>query len=115
MTFGEIIKQYRKFMNLTQKELAEKSDIAVGTLQQYELNKRKPQLDIIKRIADVLEISVDFLLGYNQGSIPLDTKIEPLPDFEIAFRAYQKSLTDEEKEKLLSYMNFLISEREKNK
>lgn len=58
MDLGEQIKKYRKEAGLTQKELAEILDVATGTIQQYELGKRQPRLEMINRIAGALGIGV---------------------------------------------------------
>lgn len=58
MDLGKNIQKYRKEAGLTQKELAEILNIAVGTVQQYELGKRQPRLEMINRIAAALGIGV---------------------------------------------------------
>ena len=49
-TFGERLQHLRASAGYTQKELAEKSGLATGTIQQYELNKRipRPVIRIVK-------------------------------------------------------------------
>lgn len=69
MTLGERIKAARKPIGLTQKQLAEKIGVATGTIQQYELNKRQPRMGQLKKIADVLEVSIAELLGNEKGSL----------------------------------------------
>lgn len=61
VNIGENIKKYRKKANLTQRELAEKCDVAVGTIQQYELGKRTPRAEIAFKIASTLGISAEDL------------------------------------------------------
>ena len=58
MDLGNNIQKYRKEAGLTQKELAEILNVAVGTIQQYELGKRQPRLEMINRIAGALGIGV---------------------------------------------------------
>ena len=59
MDIGQKIKQCRKQNKMTQKELALKSDVPIITIQQYETGKRKnPKRDILKRLADALEVSL---------------------------------------------------------
>lgn len=62
MTIGQRIKQARKNAGLTQRELAEKSGTATGTIQQYELGKRQPRTEQLQRIAAALNVSAGFLL-----------------------------------------------------
>lgn len=63
MNIGEHIKECRKAAGLTQKELAQKCNLATGTIQQYELNKRQPRLEQLQIIADVLGVHTEVLLG----------------------------------------------------
>lgn len=58
MDLGSNIQKYRKEAGLTQKELAEILNVAVGTIQQYELGKRQPRLEMINRIAGALGIGI---------------------------------------------------------
>lgn len=78
MTIGENIQKYRKLAGYTQKELAEKCNCAVGTIQQYELNKRQPRIETIKLIALALDIPYGCLLDekYSEYSDNLSRKHE---------------------------------------
>lgn len=61
MTIGEKIRKYRKEKGLTQKKLAELSELATITIRQYEANKYKPKFESLQRIANVLNIDVNIL------------------------------------------------------
>ncbi len=52
----------RNECKLTQKELAEKIGVKSNTVSQYELGKREPSIPILKKIAEVLECTVDDLI-----------------------------------------------------
>jgi len=62
-TFKENIKYYRKKLDLTQEELAEKADISVSYIKQIESNKeyKNVSLTIILKLSKALEVSVDKL------------------------------------------------------
>ena len=62
LTIGEKIKHLRNKRNLTQKELAKMSGIAVISLQQYESNKRTPKTEQIIKISNAFEVPIDFFL-----------------------------------------------------
>lgn len=62
MTIGKKIRKYRKERGLTQKRLAELSGLATGTIQQYELEKRQPRIDILQKLADMLDVDISELL-----------------------------------------------------
>ena len=68
MHIGKQIKYYRQLQGYTQKRLAEECGLAIGTIQQYELGKREPKLEMLIKIVNVLDISMDTLLGYNSQS-----------------------------------------------
>lgn len=59
---GEIIRQYRKTMGLTQKQLAEKLQKAESTVRMWELGKNTPALETLKDIGDVLDIPLGELM-----------------------------------------------------
>lgn len=70
MTLGKRIQLARKAKGFTQKQLAEAINVATGTIQQYELDKRQPRMEQFQKIANALEISTAELMGYEKGSIP---------------------------------------------
>ena len=63
MTTGERIQTARKAKKLTQKQLADQLGVVSGTVQQYELGKRQPRIEQLQRIASVLGVSVEYLMG----------------------------------------------------
>ena len=62
-TFSENIKYYRKKLNLTQEELAEKSDLSISYIKQIESNKefKNVSLTVILKLSKALDVSVDKL------------------------------------------------------
>ncbi|MFQ9151450.1 MAG: helix-turn-helix domain-containing protein [Blautia sp.] len=50
MAIGETIREYRKKRNLTQKQLGELSGTSESTIKQYELGKRQPRIEQLKRL-----------------------------------------------------------------
>lgn len=57
------LKQCRMEQGLTQQEVAIYCDITEKTYQNYELMTREPKLDVLRRIADVYHVSLDYLVG----------------------------------------------------
>ena len=57
------LKELRKENNLTQKELADYLNIKQNTYSQYENGQRQVPIDILIRLADYYDVSVDYLLG----------------------------------------------------
>lgn len=69
MTIAERIRLIRKQKNLAQKELAEKASVNLKSLSRYELGASIPPADILKQIADALEVTTDILLGDDHTEI----------------------------------------------
>lgn len=57
MSIGENIKKYRKEKGLTQRELADKLNIATNSLSRYEIGERRPPIDMIEKIAEILNVT----------------------------------------------------------
>ena len=61
--FGDNLKTIRKAKGFTQEELAIKINVVRQTVSKWEKGLSVPDVDILNRIADVLEVSVSELLG----------------------------------------------------
>ncbi|MDE6102487.1 MAG: helix-turn-helix domain-containing protein, partial [Ruminococcus sp.] len=59
-TTAERLLQLRNKYNLTQKELAEKVDTSPQNIDLYESGKRKINVEILGKIADVFNVSTDY-------------------------------------------------------
>jgi transcriptional regulator with XRE-family HTH domain len=95
---GEKLKELRMAKHVSQQEVALQLHINRGTYAHYEINKRQPDYDTLKILADYFDVSVDFLL---------ENTIKPKynPDDEFVMKI--KSLSPESKEKALEYLEML--------
>ncbi len=59
------LKECRKQKHLTQAQVAVFCDITEKAYQNYELMTRQPKLDILVKIADLYDVSLDYLVGRN--------------------------------------------------
>ncbi|MGG1444382.1 helix-turn-helix transcriptional regulator [Brevibacillus laterosporus] len=66
--YGKRIREQRKKLNLTMKELGQKINVAESTVSGYESETRKPDIEIIKKLSDLFEVSSDYLLGLTDVS-----------------------------------------------
>ena len=62
-TLAERLKNCRKEKGLTQQQAAIYCDITEKTYQNYELQTREPKLEILVKIADLYDVSLDYLGG----------------------------------------------------
>lgn len=58
MDIGNNIKVNRSSSGLTQKQLAEKLNVNINTIQNYESGRRTPSIEIITKIAKTLDIPI---------------------------------------------------------
>ena len=63
MTNGERIKYLREKNGLTQKDVATKLGVESAAISKYELNMREPNIEAIKKLATLFNVSIDYLLG----------------------------------------------------
>ena len=73
MTFGKKIATERKKKGFSQDELAKKVGTISVTIGRYERDEIKPSIDIASKLADALNVSLDFLTG--KTDIELDNSI----------------------------------------
>jgi transcriptional regulator with XRE-family HTH domain len=59
MTFGEKLKELRTQAGMTQAQLAELSDVPLGTIRDYEQGKRNPLLSTAQKLARALNQPLD--------------------------------------------------------
>lgn len=72
----EKLKELRKSKGKTQKQLSEFLGISQQAYATYELATRTPPIDIIEKLADYFNVSVDYLLGRNTD--PLDAMVKQI-------------------------------------
>ena len=63
MDLKDIIFQQRKEKNMTPEELAEKLNVARQTVSKWETGETVPDVDSLKKLAILLEFSIDEALG----------------------------------------------------
>ena len=62
-SIGERITKARRYLGMNQKELCEKAEINEATLSRYENGLREPKAATLSKLAEILEVSTDYLLG----------------------------------------------------
>lgn len=107
MEFSERLKELRKQAHLTQVELAGKLGIVQSSYADWERGKKKPTQDNLVKIAQVLNVSVDYLVGNSEE------KADELDNIELLFRMNSKGLTEEEKEIFKKELIEFMEERKK--
>lgn len=63
MTFGERLMLVRKKKNLSQSEVGKKININGDAVGRYERNEVRPTIEMATKLAQALEVSLDYLVG----------------------------------------------------
>ena len=97
------LKKAREAIGLTQPQVADKLGISDGTYKNYEQGKREPNNTLLLKIADLYEVTTDYLLGR-------ETKKEP----DVLTRLSKEyNLSETEKILVSAYLSISKSERAK--
>ena len=67
--FTERLKELRLKKGLTQTELGEKVGVKQNTFTNWEKGKREPSFENLIKLADLLEVTLDWLFGREQMKV----------------------------------------------
>ncbi len=104
MTFGKKISMLRKEKGWSQTELAKKLNTSVSVISRYERDEMTPSIEAAKKLADLLNSTVGYLLGETDES-----NIFKDPDMLRRFNDI-KSFAENEKEQILFTLDAMIQE-----
>lgn len=74
-TFGDNLKQARNNKGFSQGELAKLIEMHSTHISRYERNLANPTIEVVKKIAENLDVSVDYLI-YGEGKEKARNQIE---------------------------------------
>ena len=100
---GKFITECRKKKNLTQAQLAEKLNITDRAISKWETGKSMPDFDIMLKLCEILEISVNELLCGEM--INMEQKDEQLNEL-----IFQMAKNEERYHKRLDIPHMLLSQ-----
>ena len=107
MEFSERLKKLRKQAQLTQVDVAERLGISQPAYASWEHGVKKPTQENLVKIAQILDVTVDYLVGNSEE------KSDELDNIELLFRMNSKGLTDEEKKVFKKELIEFMEERKK--
>ena len=102
MDFGSIVVTLRKGQNISQTDFADKLGIHKNVLGRYERNEVIPSVEIARNIADILDVSLDYLTGKTDVEMDKDIKKRIL---EVS------KFNDEDRASLYSVIDAFIAKR----
>lgn len=77
--FGENIRELRELKGYTQQDLANKLNVSRSKVAMWETNKRDPGTDDLRELADIFDVTIDYLLGKST-----DPKLSRKDELDIA-------------------------------
>lgn len=104
-TLGMRIQEKRKELSLTQKDFAQKINISHPQLVRYETKDVQPPADVLKRMADVFGVSIDYLVNGNTN----EKAMQSIKDAEL-IKQFQKieELPEDDKNTIIKVINALV-------
>jgi transcriptional regulator with XRE-family HTH domain len=80
-TFGEVIREHRRRLNLTQRQVASRIGVSTPFVGHLELSKRRPSQQTVRRLADLLGLDqADLFLAANPEAAELLRGSPAAPD-----------------------------------
>jgi len=106
MLFGERLALVRKKKKVSQDELAKAISAHAPVIGRYERNEVKPSIEVATKMAEVLQVSLDYLVGF--------------ADYELDHSLTQKildiqSLNDEDRKDILKMIDALLRDAKARK
>ena len=109
------LKQLRLERNLSMRDLALKVGINYTTFSALENEKRPFNLDHLTRLSQFFDCSFDYILGKSDERKPQSRpQFQELDSVQIALLAHTKDLSNEEKQQVMDFIEFIKSKKKGN-
>ncbi|CAK1232529.1 helix-turn-helix transcriptional regulator [Fructobacillus cardui] len=107
----ERIKEVAEIRKLSIDSINEKAGLSNKAI--YGWKKSTPKADNLQKVADVLNVSTDYLLGRTNQMNSYDSKDKTtdIADDTLIMAFDGKPIPDEEREKLLDYARYIMSQK----
>ena len=109
------LRQLRVERHLTIRQLGEKVGISYVTISRLESEVRPFTLDHLTRLSQFFDCSFDYILGKSDERKPQPkVQFPELDSVQIALLAHTKDLSDEEKQQVVDFIEFIKSKKKGN-
>ena len=106
MEFKDRLEQAIKYSGMNAAELSKKSGIAPSEISRYRQGKYEPKLQKLYALSVALNVSPSWLMGFD-----LEENRESL---DVALLSLWSKLTDDQKEAVIDYMQYIASRQTNN-
>lgn len=93
---AENVKALRRQHGFTQEQLAEALGVTVGAVYKWESGQSTPEVKLLVEMADLFEVSVDTLLGYDRQAENADRRVQQIEQ-HLARREFGEAIAEAEK------------------
>jgi transcriptional regulator with XRE-family HTH domain len=107
------IKLLRDEFNMTQQELADKLQGAKSTIAMYESECRKPSLEVLVKLSEIFDCSIDYILGKSDIRNPEKIDSDKI-NIGLSTKDYNPP-TKEQQEKIEEFAKFVLKDNLKKK
>lgn len=101
---GQRIRDLRKQKRMSQTELAKSAGVSQTTVTSWETGKAEPSSSAVARLADIFNVTTDYLLGRPNKQETKKDDVE-LSDDDVIMTWRGKPLSDEDRELIRRIMN----------
>jgi len=110
--FGKRLKELREEKDLTQAQLGKLVNLAQQTIGHYEVDRAKPDFETIQRLAEVFNVTTDYLLCRTDNRKETAYTITGTGDESFGF---DKDIPQEVREQIRDYAEYLIKRYKEGK
>lgn len=93
--FKERLRKAREYKEISQGELAKRAGIQASAVSHFETGTRKPSFDNLKRLADALRVTTDYLLGRTEDMATSATSADTLHRHYSGLSAEYQEMADD--------------------
>lgn len=106
VSIGKRLKELRKSRRLRIEDVCRDLNISTATLSRYETDKRQPAADMMQKLADYYNVSMDYL--YGRAPVSEDS----LSDYEREMLSAFRRVPNDVKDDIVDFLNHKLSKKE---
>lgn len=115
MTFGERLKLLRKELNISQEDLGNKIGVARTSVANYETNRNFPTSEVLEKLSDVFNCSIDYLLCKSNIRRSLNNNDDILDLAKVGFtKENYNPPTEKQKEQIRTIIETILQDNKKD-
>jgi transcriptional regulator with XRE-family HTH domain len=106
--FSDRLRQERERKGLSQTDLANKSGLQPSAISHFETRKRSPSFENLKKLADALSVTIDYLMGRAEEPKGSSPKVDQL------FRDFN-AMSSDDQESFVKFASILAAKNPSEK